>query len=63
LAGIAASTGSACVSGSTKPSHVILALGKVSKKQAATVRLSLGKQNTLNEIKQAIKVLEKILNK
>ncbi|MBI4363255.1 MAG: cysteine desulfurase [Candidatus Doudnabacteria bacterium] len=61
LAGIAASTGSACVSGSTKPSHVIHALGKVGKKPAATVRLSLCRQNTQDEIKQVIKVLTRIL--
>ncbi|MBI3952787.1 MAG: cysteine desulfurase [Candidatus Doudnabacteria bacterium] len=61
LAGIAASTGSACVSGSAQPSHVIQALGKAGKKKAATVRLSLGKQNTAEEIKQVKKILEKIL--
>jgi cysteine desulfurase len=61
LAGIAASTGSACVSGSTEPSHVIQALGKVAtNKLAATVRLTLGKQNTKSEIDSAIKVITKI---
>lgn len=62
LAGIAASTGSACVSGSTKPSHVIKALGKIGKRQAATLRLSLGKQNTEKAIKDVIAVLGKVLS-
>ncbi|HEX5429785.1 MAG TPA: cysteine desulfurase family protein [Patescibacteria group bacterium] len=62
LSGIAASTGSACVSGSSEPSHVIQALGKISKdKKAATVRLTLGKQNTRQEIKSAIQIITKIL--
>lgn len=62
LAGIAASTGSACVSGSSEPSHVIQALGKVAKDMsAATVRLTLGKQNSKSEIKSAIKELKIIL--
>jgi cysteine desulfurase len=62
LAGIAASTGSACVSGSSEPSHVIQALGKISKDQsAATVRLTLGKQNTKSEIESAIKTIRSII--
>lgn len=61
LAGFAVSTGSACVSGSAEPSHVIESLGKKYKDPAATVRVSLGKQNTLAEIKSFIKTLEKIL--
>jgi cysteine desulfurase len=54
LAGFAVSTGSACVSGSTKPSHVIESLGKNYMEPSATIRITLGKQNTLNEIKKFI---------
>src|SRR3989344_1704250 len=62
LAGIAASTGSACVSGSSEPSHVITALRKVNDRQAATVRFTLGKDTTASDIKSAIKALNQIIN-
>lgn len=60
LAGIAASTGSACVSGSTEPSHVIKALGKTSQKKSATLRLTLGFKTTPLEIEKVTSVLKNI---
>jgi cysteine desulfurase len=57
LAGFAVSTGSACVSGSSEPSHVILSLDKKYKDPSATVRITLGKQNTDAEIKSFIQLL------
>jgi cysteine desulfurase len=63
LAGIAASTGSACVSGSNEPSHVIRALGKINDLPAATVRLTLGNQNTKQDIKSAIKIINEVVMK
>ena len=63
LAGIASSTGSACVSGSSDLSHVIAALGKVSDKQAATVRLTLGKDSKKSDIDYTIKKLKEIIKK
>ncbi len=62
LAGLAASTGSACVSGSSEPSHVIESLGKIGEKQAATLRLTLGRTTTAAEIKNAITIIKKIIN-
>ncbi len=61
LAGIAASTGSACVSGSSEPSYVIEALGKLTRDKAATMRLTLGQGTTLTEIKSVITILPKII--
>ncbi|HYC79902.1 MAG TPA: cysteine desulfurase family protein [Candidatus Binatia bacterium] len=60
LAGFAVSTGSACVSGSSEPSHVILSLNKGYKEPSATVRVSLGKQNTEKELGAFLKILETI---
>ena len=63
LEGIAASTGSACVSGSSKPSHVLEALGRTTGQTAATARLSLGKLTTMAEILRAVKTLNNIVNR
>jgi len=49
-AGIAASTGSACSSGSGKPSHVLLAIGLKPEEIYGSLRISLGKYNTEEDI-------------
>ncbi len=48
--GFAASSGSACTSGSLEPSHVILALGYPRERALGSLRLSVGKGNTEGEI-------------
>jgi cysteine desulfurase len=50
MEGIAASSGSACTSGSLEPSHVILALGYPRDRALGSLRLSLGKGNTEAEV-------------
>ena len=50
MAGIAASSGSACSSGSLEPSHVLLALGQSAELARGSLRLTLGKDNTGDEI-------------
>ena len=50
MAGIAASSGSACSSGSLEPSHVLLALGQSAELARGSLRLTLGKANTEHEI-------------
>lgn len=50
LAGIAASSGSACASGSQRPSHVLAAMGFAAEDALCAVRFSLGRSTTVEEI-------------
>ena len=54
LKGLAVSTGSACSSGAIEPSHVLTAMGLPSDRARASIRFSLGKQNTDDEIDLAL---------
>jgi cysteine desulfurase len=54
IAGVAASSGSACSTGSTEPSHVLLALGRSPGLAGGSLRLTVGKDNTLEEIDRAL---------
>jgi cysteine desulfurase len=54
MEGIAASSGSACTSGSLEPSHVILALGYPRERALGSLRLSLGKGNTADHVDQVL---------
>src|ERR1700731_39494 len=54
LKGLAVSTGSACPSGAIQPSHVLTAMGLPSDRARASIRFSLGKQNTDDEIDLAL---------
>ena len=57
MAGIAASSGSACSSGSLEPSHVLLALGQSAEIARGSLRLTLGRENTEEEIEYLLEVL------
>ena len=57
MSGIAASSGSACSSGSLEPSHVLLALGQTAELARGSLRITLGKENTEDEIDYLLKVL------
>ena len=57
LSGIAASSGSACSSGSLEPSHVLLALGQTAELARGSLRITLGKENTEEEVNYLLKVL------
>jgi len=54
LKGLAVSTGAACSSGAIEPSHVLMAMGLRPDQARASVRLSLGKQNTADDIDIAL---------
>ena len=61
--GICVSTGSACSSGSPEPSHVLLALGLPHELARGSVRLSLGKWTTEEEIDCVLEVMPRIVAK
>lgn len=63
LKGIAVSSGSACSSDSLQPSHVLLAMGIPAECAHGTIRFSLGKYNTKEEIDYTIECLVEIISK
>ena len=63
LKGISASSGSACTSGSLSPSHVLLALGLPNEIAYGSLRISIGKENTKEEIEEVVKQLIEIVNR
>ncbi len=54
LKGLAVSTGAACSSGAIEPSHVLTAMGLRPDRAKASIRFSLGKQNTSEDIDFAL---------
>lgn len=63
LAGIAASTGSACSSKSLEPSHVLLAIGLKPEQAHGSLRVSLGRQTIDQDIDYFLKILPDVINK
>jgi cysteine desulfurase len=63
MLGIAASSGSACTSGAVDPSHVLVAMGLAPEWSHGSLRLSLGKGNTEEEVERVISVLPGIVEK
>jgi cysteine desulfurase len=61
LAGIGASMGSACTTGSTEPSHVLTAMAYPEDEARGSVRLSLGRATTDAEIEECVRVIPAIL--
>src|SRR5207302_6536874 len=63
MLGIAASSGSACTSGSVEPSHVLVTIGLAPEWSHGSLRLSLGKENTEKDVEQVVSVLPGIIEK
>ena len=63
LEGICASTGSACSSANLEPSHVLLALGLSPEQAHGSLRFSLGKWTTEEEIERVLEVLPRVVAK
>ena len=63
LQGIAVSTGSACASGSLDPSHVLLATGSSPERAHGSIRISMGRETTMDEIEYMLDVLPGIITR
>jgi cysteine desulfurase len=57
LKGLAVSTGAACSSGAIEPSHVLTAMGLTPDRARASLRFSLGKQNTSEDADFALSLV------
>ena len=57
LKGLAISTGAACSSGAIEPSHVLTAMGMPPERARASIRFSLGKQNTSEDVDFALELI------
>jgi cysteine desulfurase len=63
LKGLAVSTGAACSSGAIAPSHVLVAMGMPNNRARASLRFSLGKQTTAEDIEFAIALIPEAVAK
>jgi cysteine desulfurase len=63
LLGVAASSGSACTTASLEPSHVLVAMGVPERYQRGSLRLTLGKGNTMTEVDRLLDVLPPAVGK
>ena len=58
IAGLLASSGSACTSGALDPSHVLMAIGNDKELSRGSLRLTLGRENTEEDVDMAIKTID-----
>ena len=63
LEGIAVSTGSACASGSLDPSHVLMATGMPVERAHGSIRMSLGRENTMDDVDYVVEKLGTVIRK
>ena len=63
MKGVCASSGSACTSGSLDPSHVLLAIGLPHETAHGSLRLTLGRENTMEDVEYIAQVLPPIVQK
>lgn len=63
LKGVAASSGSACTSGSLDPSHVLLAMGMTHEVAHGSLRITLGRGNTTEEVDYFLELLPEIVQR
>jgi cysteine desulfurase len=61
MQGVAASAGSACTTGNSEPSHVLLAMGMTENSARASLRLTVGRGNSLDEIDEVVSTLKDVI--
>ena len=61
--GVAVSTGSACSSGSLDPSHVLTSLGIPPEEIHGNLRITLGRENTIEQVDYVVKCLIEIVDR
>ena len=61
LQGLAASSGSACASGSVDPSHVLMAIGIPYEMAHGSLRISLGRYNTREEARKIVNIVSEVV--
>jgi cysteine desulfurase len=63
LAGVAASSGSACSTGSVEPSHVLVAMGVPRDLALGAIRFSLGRESTVEDVDRVAEVMPAVVTK
>jgi cysteine desulfurase len=63
LKGLAVSTGAACASGALEPSHVLMAMGMRGDRARGSIRFSLGKQNSAEDVEFALALITTIVGR
>jgi len=63
LKGLSVSTGAACSSGAIEPSHVLTAMGLSADRARGSIRFSLGKQNTAEDVEFALELIPQVVNR
>jgi len=59
--GICASAGSACSAGCSAPSHVLIAMGLPNQLAQSSLRITFGRENTIQDVDYLVECLEKIV--
>lgn len=63
MIGIAASAGSACTTGNSEPSHVLLAMGQSEDRARSSIRFTVGESTTLEQIEEVVEGLQEIVER
>ena len=63
MMGVAASAGSACTTGNSEPSHVLLAMGQTEERARSSIRFSLGRTTTEEDIDEVIDIIAETVDR